>query len=32
MMNNLVEASAKVTGIDISEHNIVSHRVIADHL
>ena len=32
MMNNLVEASAKVTGFDISEHNIVSHRVIADHL
>ncbi|MDC1210146.1 alanine--tRNA ligase, partial [Pseudomonadota bacterium] len=32
MMNNLVEASAKVTEFDISEHNIVSHRVIADHL
>ena len=32
MMNNLVEASAKVTGFDMSEHNIVSHRVIADHL
>ena len=32
MMNNLVEASAKVTGFDMSESNIVSHRVIADHL
>jgi alanyl-tRNA synthetase len=32
MMNNLVEASAKVTGFDINESNIVSHRVIADHL
>ena len=32
MMENLVEASSKITGYDMSEENIVSHRVIADHL
>ncbi len=32
MMENLVEASSKITGYDMSEDNIVSHRVIADHL
>ena len=32
MMENLVEASSKITGSDMSKENIVSHRVIADHI
>ena len=32
MMENLVEASSNITGFEMNEDNIVSHRVIADHL
>ena len=32
MMENLVEASSKITGSDMSKENIVSHRIIADHI
>ena len=32
MMKNLVEASSLVTGVDTGTKNIVSHRVVADHL
>ena len=32
MMKNLVEASSLITGIDINNETIVSHRVVADHL
>ena len=32
MMKNLVEASSLVTGVDTNFDNIISHRVVADHL
>ena len=32
MMKNLVEASSLVTGVDTGTKNIISHRVVADHL
>ena len=32
MMKKLVEASSLITGIDINNETIVSHRVVADHL
>ena len=32
MMQNLVKASSELTGFDLSDKNIISHRVIADHL
>ena len=32
MMKELVEASSLITGIEKSKDNIVSHRVVADHL
>ncbi len=32
MMKNLVEASSLVTGVDTGIKNIISHRVVADHL
>ena len=32
MMKNLVEASSLVTGVDTGSKNIISHRVVADHL
>ena len=32
MMKNLVEASSLVTGVDRNFDNIISHRVVADHL
>ncbi|MDC0227809.1 alanine--tRNA ligase [Alphaproteobacteria bacterium] len=32
MMKNLVEASSLATGIETNAKNIISHRVIADHL
>ena len=32
MMQNLVKASSDLTGVDLSDKNIISHRVIADHL
>ncbi|MDA0916967.1 MAG: alanine--tRNA ligase [Proteobacteria bacterium] len=32
MMKNLVEASSLITGIDINNETIISHRVVADHL
>ena len=32
MMKNLVEASSLATGIETNTKNIISHRVIADHL
>ena len=32
MMKNLVNASSLLTGIDRSKDNIISHRVVADHL